>query len=301
LATGKVAELAGVRDAVFVCDQSLLVTLGDVGESRVFKADGIKWNAVVSRREPGGISLASSPARPLVVYGDLDEGGQLWALDFSKGESVGPKKLAIPERTRAETEMLSPRIISVAFSPNGKWIVATTESNHVCVWDATSLAFAGCWLQGGDGIHFARGSDLICYLDMNNKGIVAELPQRQERVNLRGNYGRLRSLRMAPNARTVAGVSGVGTVHIWDARSGDELCQWPASESEVNMVVWSGSGRYLVTVGEGDKVVVWQRRFPEWWWGHLARPAVWGAIIAGAVACISLLWRRKKVLRPSGL
>jgi hypothetical protein len=37
---------------------------------------------------------------------------------------------------------------------------------------------------------------------------------------------------------------------------------------------------------------LWDRRFPEWWWGHFYRPEVWLAIVLSGL----LLWRSTKAL-----
>jgi len=290
---GKRAELPGAAEAVFTCDQQVLVVAEDDGRIRVFKVQGSKMQEVVADGVPSGIAIASCPVRPLVVYGDLSDGGKLWALDFGKKTAVRARKLSIPQRVRENTEMFAPGVISVSFSPNGKWIAAATESNHVCLWDAESFTFAACWLQGDEETGFAQREDLVCYLNAQGVAVVADVPFQRSRVRMQGGYSRLRSLRLAPNSKAMAAVSGVGTVHIWDASSGKELFRWQASTAEVHELRWSKDGRFIATAGSGQRVALWERCFPEWWWGQLARPSVLGATMAGALACMALFFRKR--------
>ncbi|GMV83803.1 MAG: hypothetical protein AMXMBFR7_49870 [Planctomycetota bacterium] len=48
------------------------------------------------------------------------------------------------------------------------------------------------------------------------------------------------------------------------------------------------------------KFLVFKRRFPEWWWGHLQRPEVWGAIAIALVWLVRLMRTLVAALAANG-
>jgi hypothetical protein len=78
-------------------------------------------------------------------------------------------------------------------------------------------------------------------------------------------------------------------MHIHDVRSGKELTTVPfenGRDSAVAGPIHILRNGDIVTLSNG-KIVVFSRRFPEWWWGHFYRVETWLAIVLGMV----LAWR----------
>ena len=75
-------------------------------------------------------------------------------------------------------------------------------------------------------------------------------------------------LRISPNGRRIVSASGNGTIKVWDADTGKEICTIPGHEKRVKSVTFSPDGRQIVTVrtssapgfGHAETMKVWDTR-----------------------------------------
>ncbi|TFK20327.1 WD40 repeat-like protein [Coprinopsis marcescibilis] len=112
------------------------------------------------------------------------------------------------------------RVVSVAFTPDGKNVVSGSGDNTIRVWDAAT----------------GRG--------------VGE--------PLRGHKGLIWSVAVSADGQRIVSGSVDGTVRIWDARTGQEVASSPLRGSaEIFSVAISHNGSRIVAGSEDGKIQVW--------------------------------------------
>lgn len=72
---------------------------------------------------------------------------------------------------------------------------------------------------------------------------------------------------------------------VWDFSWAKDNPGWPIGFIDDNTFVFDRFGPESEELSS-SKYVVWRRRFPEWWWGHLYRPEIW---ISGLLG-LTWLW-----------
>ena len=109
-------------------------------------------------------------------------------------------------------------VLSVAFSPDGKYIASGSRDKTVKVWDAA----------GG-----------------------------QELRTLSGHTDSVISVAFSPDGKYIASGSLDKTVKVWDAAGGQELRTLSGHTSDVNSVAFSPDGKYIASGSADDTVKVW--------------------------------------------
>lgn len=82
-----------------------------------------------------------------------------------------------------------------------------------------------------------------------------------------------------PDHRTALRCNPVGAAETVDVETGRTLFRFDLAKGGYAR---KSRGRVLTCDGVRDKVLVWERRHPEGWKGHLHRPELWAAVLLGA-------------------
>ena len=101
-------------------------------------------------------------------------------------------------------------VLTLAWSPDGKWIASGCVDGSVRVWDATT---------------------------------------RRTQVTYYGHMSEVNTVAWSPDSRQVASGSSDGTVQLWDAATGKRLFTWKGHAGSVNTVAWQ-PGTYLLSRNE---------------------------------------------------
>ena len=112
------------------------------------------------------------------------------------------------------------QILSVAFSPDGEYLVASDISYDIHVW---------------------RGSEM------------------QPFRTLHAGDGWCWAIAISPNSRILAG-SANGVIHLWDLNTGESLGDLHGSEGRVFSLAFSPDGLYLASGSEDHQIQVWDIR-----------------------------------------
>src|SRR5690348_15560383 len=77
------------------------------------------------------------------------------------------------------------------------------------------------------------------------------------RHTLRGHDDLIGRIAWSPDGRMLASPSNDGTIHIWDAESGEALAVLSEYREYVHSVAWSPDGRTLVSVRPVGRMLLW--------------------------------------------
>jgi WD40 repeat protein len=125
---------------------------------------------------------------------------------------------------------LNDKIKSVAFSPDGATIAATSKDGKVCLWDTAS---------GEERLH-----------------ILAH-PQHKE-----AGHSTSPCVAFAPDGKTVVTASTDRTIRFWDARTAKERGRLQAGDSPLMALAIARDGKTLVTASSDTTALVWDLSLP---------------------------------------
>ncbi|KAG5349603.1 hypothetical protein C0989_002858, partial [Termitomyces sp. Mn162] len=149
---------------------------------------------------------------------------------------------------------------SVAFAPDGTYIVSGSWDKSICVWDSSNgaklLQLAGhtsgvnSVAVSSDGTHIVSGSwdKTICVWDTSTG---AELLQ------LTLHTGVVYSVAFSPDGTRIVSGSWDNTIRVWDTSTGFELLQLTGHTSAVSSVAFSPDGTHIVSGSQDNTIQVW--------------------------------------------
>jgi WD40 repeat protein/serine/threonine protein kinase len=194
---------------VYSSDGRYLANSSDVLTGKVTVWDARSGQKVLSLLNPGNeASLAFHPDSRRLACGSRDT-VTIWDI-----------------RTGAEVLTIhwpAANVLSLAFSPDGRWLVGGTEHDQIRFWDAESG---------------------------------------QEVRTLRGHTGSVNRLAFSPNGRRLASASADNAVKLWDVDSGQEVLTLNAPQSVsartqgFSAVAFSSDGTRLAACADGQ-VLIW--------------------------------------------
>ncbi|KAG9075257.1 hypothetical protein FRC06_010189, partial [Ceratobasidium sp. 370] len=144
-------------------------------------------------------------------------------------------------------------VYSVAYSPDGAYIVSGSNDNTIRIWDARTGQIVGQPLQGHansvysvayspDGAYIVSGScdNTIRIWDARTGQSVGQ--------PLQGHTDLVNSVAYSPDGAYIVSGSNDNTIRIWDARTGQSVGQpLQGHASWVNSVAYSPDGAYIVS------------------------------------------------------
>jgi WD40 repeat protein len=257
----------------------------DRGGPLVRFADG--FPAVVAWR-PDGVHLATGQWGGLVRILDSDTGGKLLTLRHgSKHTSLAlspdGKRLATAgyERTVKVWDLAGGRealtlearrgpVVSVAFSPDGRWLASASvgpdgasagTDSAVQFWDAadgrevrTLAAPNGGYLPAP--LAFSPDSRLLACGTWHSVK-VWEARTGKAVFTLRGYPEEVWSIAFSPDGRRLASGGHAGTIKVWDTGSGQVVLSLKGHTSRVHGLAFSPDGKHLAS-GSGEGTVrIW--------------------------------------------
>jgi WD40 repeat protein len=219
------------------------VILWDINSGERFKEFG-------GREEASIRAVAFAPAKPYLVSGDGKGVIKIW--------NIATEQL---ERTQQVGKLIN----GITFSPDGRLLAITTETNAVQVLDLeTGRIFQPFSIPDGILSHafFSPDGNRLAVTAQDGKLFIWDVSTRRI-LPLKINHSReISSLAFSPDGKTLATGSLDRTVKLWEMATGNPLQLIRGHGSKIKYVDWSSDGKYLVTGASDGTVKIWDA-FPK--------------------------------------
>ncbi|MDR6598384.1 WD40 repeat protein [Saccharothrix longispora] len=294
--TGHTDRVTAVR---FSPDGRTLVTGGmdETGSTRVWDVANPTRPEALGRSDgelsTAAHSLAYSPDGRTVATGGLIGLVRLWTVADPTRPAVLRERLAEPNGWPGQAGI----IVALAFSPDGRFLAAASESGTAQLWNVADPALAQSpseVLGHGDSVRavvfspdgrlLATGGDdaTIRLWDVTDYARPALVG-----TTLRGHAGTVNSLAFSPDGSTLASAGADSTIRLWDVTDTTAVTTLGATPrshlstmaSSVAAVAFSPDGRTLAGGNSDSTVQLWNIADP-------ARPKHLGSPLRGHVGTV---------------
>jgi eukaryotic-like serine/threonine-protein kinase len=200
-----------------------------------------------------------------------DLGGGVGAIAFSPdgGSLAGPGPDASLALYAVDTGLLTRRfegppeaVLKLAWSPDGRTLVAALAKHRMRVWDARDGHLIQNFFGAHDGpvaaVAFGPDGHTIASASYDH---TVKLWSPDDRVHpravLKGHTDEVHAVAFSPDGRRVASAGRDRTLRIWDARSGAEIIVIRGHTGLVTSMAFSPDGARVVTASADRTVRIW--------------------------------------------
>jgi len=166
----------------------------------------------------------------------------------------------IPDQSRMTLRGHSGKVLSVAFSPDGKRIVSDGRDKTIKIWDAATGAEL-MTLRGHDGwvfsVAFSPDGKRIISRSGDNTIKVWDSATGTELMTLSVVSYWPNPIAFSPDGKRIISGMGNGTIKVWDAGTGEELMTLHRHKDVINSVVFSPDGKRIVSGSEDEIIKIW--------------------------------------------
>ena len=150
---------------------------------------------------------------------------------------------------------------SVAFSPDGKYVLTGSGDNTARLWETSSgkplVTYQGHTRQVYSVAFSPKGRYVLTGSD-DRTARLWETSSGKPLVTYQGHTRQVYSVAFSPKGRLVLTGSGDGTARLWETHSGKLLATFQGHTSLVLSVAFSPDGRLFVTCDGNGRVFFWQ-------------------------------------------
>ncbi len=213
----------------------------------------------------GAEELTFSPDGETVAFTGLGE-IRLWNTSTGDEQAIPLADLSagIPHNT--------PRILALAFSPHGTWLVSGTNQGKIQMWDvATGEALAVFAepteqenLEAIRALAFSPDSALLAAGTRNqihlwdvhtgHKRSSIHTVHKRGRTTFHDHPG---SLVFSPDGTILVSGQNSGTIQLWDVKTGDRIAALDGHAQQVETLKFSPDGEMLVSTAQDGTIFLW--------------------------------------------
>ncbi len=151
-------------------------------------------------------------------------------------------------------------ITTVAYSPDGRWIVSAGWDRSLKIWDVatgaewshlnghTGFVYAVAYSPDGRFIVSGSRDKTLKIWDVATGSVLHTLSEHSDEVN---------AVAYSPDGLFIASGSKDNTVKIWDAATGAEQHTFSGHSDDVNAVAYSPDGRFMASGSTDNTVKTW--------------------------------------------
>ncbi len=181
------------------------------------------------------------------------------------------------------SELSKEPVLSVAWSPNARWVAAGRgggpgDHGSVTLWNLSTSEHRQLRDYEGHGsvnsVAWSPDSRLVASATDHLRVKVWDGATGNKMSVLRGHKSKVISVAWSPDSQSIASAGEDQTVNIWDQETEEVLCALCGHSGVVNSVAWSPNGRRLATGSEDGTLKIWDatqteealvtRRHPNW-------------------------------------
>jgi len=151
-------------------------------------------------------------------------------------------------------------VYTVAYSPDGKYIVSGGKDSKIRVWDINKVKNVRVLSGHTSGVFsaaFARKGKIIISGSADKTVKIWDIETRQCLKTLKGHSDQVNSVSVSPDDKYAASGSYDNAVKIWDIHSGRCLITLRGHSEEVSSVVFSPDGKKLASGGHDFSIKIW--------------------------------------------
>ena len=187
----------------------------------------------------------------------FNPGGTLLA---SSGDTVirlwDVQKCAVKTRLSAHVE----NVMTVEFSPDGKYLVSGSQDKHVGLWDVDSGSLTKILYQHKDQVNealFTPDGTMVVSASNDTTIKLWDLQKDRETASLRGHETDVKALAVSPGGKMLVTGGRDGTVRFWDLERQVILAVFREHRHPVTSVAFSPDGREAASTGSGGAIRFW--------------------------------------------
>ncbi|MGK7940533.1 MAG: WD40 repeat domain-containing protein, partial [Crocosphaera sp.] len=159
-------------------------------------------------------------------------------------------------------------VISVAFSPDGKWLAIGDTNEQIYLWKVKE----GCpilheiidtnngWVRA---IIFSPDSQIITSAGENGNICLWEVETRKPIATFSGHLDRVRSLSYSGNSQLLASSSDDRTIRVWDCNRKELITVLTKHQDRVRWVIFHPVQDTLISASQDNEICLWDVNFSQ--------------------------------------
>jgi len=262
---------ADIASLAFTPDGLRLVTGSTDGTARIWNMaspDPAADPIILAGGQEQVFSVAISPDGRWLATGSLDGAARVWDLR-SLDPAAEPLILNCHDLSVIEEPNVDPRILTVAFSKDGRWLASGSQDAMTCLWDLSapnpeeSPRLMNGHLNAVRSVAFSPDGHWLASGSLDRTARLWNLEQEDPTINsqvLRGHQGGILTLAFSPNNRWLATGSTDFTTRVWDLIDPDPAATplvLYGHEATIRSIALSSDGRWLATASMDNTARLW--------------------------------------------
>lgn len=246
---------AEVNTVAFSPDGKMLASAGDDFTAKLWDVATQQELVTLKGHTDWIRSVTFSPDGKILATGSRDLTAKLW--DTATGREIATLLGTVAE---GGTSIGAGHVLSVAFSPNGRFLVTGQEDHTIRIWDVISRKEIGRLTNHKrriTSVAFSPDGKLLASGGEDLTVRLWDFATRREINKLTGHTGEIWSVAFSPDGETLATTGDDRNVKLWDTATWRERANLKAHADSVRSLAFSPDGRRLATASKDHTVKLW--------------------------------------------
>jgi len=152
-------------------------------------------------------------------------------------------------------------VLSVAFSPNSRWLATAGQDRTIRIWDTRNGRLSGTMKGHNAVIHdvvFSPDGKLIASAGIDGAVRIWDFATSRQMGGMRGSSSALYSVTFSPDGKYVAAGGRDRTIYVWDISNGERVYALEGHGGDINGLAFSADGRWLISASADKTARVWE-------------------------------------------